>query len=299
LVDIHNTLVVNALRFWGSSHLKRKWLPRLASDTVSSFALSEAESGSDAFALKTTAVPHHLNTDSYLLNGSKLWISSSKEAGVFLVFANVDPSKGYKGITAFIVDRDSPGITVGKPEKKLGLRASSTCPVAFDNVEVTHHDILGQVGLGYKYCILILNEGRIGIAAQQLGIAKGCFDEVMPHLFQRRQFGSLIGEFQGMQHQYAQIATQIYAAELMTYNACRMKESNKPFVKEASMAKLYASQVAEKTASKCIEWMGGVGFTQNSLLEKFYRDCKVGSIYEGTSNIQLQTIAKCIQKEVT
>ena len=294
LVDIHNTLTNNAVRFWGSPELQRKWLPRLAENTVSSFCLSEAGSGSDAFAMKTTATKDGVY---YSLNGSKLWISNAKEAGVFLVFANADPSMGYKGITAFMVDATTEGITVGPPEKKLGLRASSTCPVTFDNVTVHADDILGEVGMGYKYCINILNEGRIGIGAQQIGIAKGCFDIAMPYLQERTQFGRAIGDFQGMQHQYAQIATEIHAAETITYNACRLKEAGMPFVKEASMVKLYSSQVAERAASKCIEWLGGVGFTQDLLAEKFYRDCKVGSIYEGTSNMQLQTIAKLIQAE--
>lgn len=296
LVDIHNTLTNNAVRFWGSPELQRKWLPRLSTDTVSSFCLSEAGSGSDAFAMKTTATASD-DGSYYTINGSKLWISSAKEAGVFLVFANAEPSKGYKGITAFMVDATTPGITVGTPEKKLGLRASSTCPVTFDSVKVEAQDVLGEVGMGYKYCINILNEGRIGIGAQQLGIAKGCFDIAMPYLNERTQFGTTIGDFQGMQHQYAMIATEIHAVETMTYNACRLKEAGAPFVKEASMVKLYSSQVAERAASKCIEWLGGIGFTQDLLAEKFYRDCKVGSIYEGTSNMQLQTIAKLIQAE--
>ena len=296
LVDIHNTLTNNAVRFWGSDSLKEYWLPRLATNTISSFCLSEAGSGSDAFAMQTTAT--RSSDESYfLLNGTKLWISNAKEAGVFLVFANADPSKGYKGITAFMVDADTKGITVGKPEQKLGLKASSTCPVAFDNVQVDATHVLGEVGQGYKYCINILNEGRIGIASQQIGIAKGCFDIVMPYLRERTQFGTPIGDFQGMEHQYAQIATEIHAAELITYNACRLKEAGLPFIKEASMAKYYSSQVAEKTASKTIEWLGGIGFTKDLLAEKFYRDCKVGSIYEGTSNIQLQTIAKLIKAE--
>ncbi|KAI2489975.1 Acyl-CoA dehydrogenase [Fragilaria crotonensis] len=276
LVDIHNTL----------------------EQCFSSFALSEAGSGSDAFSMKTTATQIQDGSSSYLLNGSKLWISNAPEAGVFLVFANAAPEKGYKGITAFVVDAKTEGITVGKPEKKLGLKASSTCPVMFDNVRVDVDDVLGEVGQGYKYCINILNEGRIGIAAQQIGIAKACvYDIAMPYLLERKQFGSAIGDFQGMQHQYSQIATEIYAAETMTYNACRLKEAGYPFIMEASMVKLYSSQVAEKAASKTIEWLGGIGFTQDLLAEKFYRDCKVGSIYEGTSNIQLQTIAKLIQAE--
>jgi alkylation response protein AidB-like acyl-CoA dehydrogenase len=296
LVDIHNTLTNNAVRFWGSTELQERWLPRLASDTVSSFCLSEESSGSDAFSMKTTATAS-ADKSYFTLNGNKLWISNAKEAGVFLVFANADPSKGYKGITAFMVDVQTPGITVGKPEEKLGLKASSTCPLHFDNVQVEASNILGEVGLGYKYCINILNEGRIGIAAQQIGIAKGCMDIAMPYMMERKQFGTPIADFQGMQHQYAQIATEIHAAEVMTYNVCRMKEAGLPFVKEASMVKMYSSQIAEKTASKAIEWLGGYGFTKDAGLEKFYRDCKVGSIYEGTTNIQLQTIAKILQQE--
>ena len=297
LVDIHNTLTNNAVRFWGSQHLQETWLPRLATDTVSSFCLSEAGSGSDAFAMKTTALPS-ADGSSYTINGTKLWISNAQDAGVFLVFANAKPEAGYKGITAFMVDANTPGITVGKPEQKLGLKASSTCPVIFDNVQVDADQILGEVGLGYKYCINILNEGRIGIAAQQLGIAKAClYDIALPYLHEREQFGTLIGDFQGMQHQYARLATQIHAAELMTYNTARLKEAGLPFVKEASMVKYYASQVAEQAASLSIEWLGGIGFTKDLMAEKFYRDCKVGSIYEGTSNIQLQTIAKILQAD--
>eukprot|EP00546_Thalassionema_frauenfeldii_P011033 CAMPEP_0178907534 /NCGR_PEP_ID=MMETSP0786-20121207/7425_1 /TAXON_ID=186022 /ORGANISM="Thalassionema frauenfeldii, Strain CCMP 1798" /LENGTH=376 /DNA_ID=CAMNT_0020579345 /DNA_START=130 /DNA_END=1257 /DNA_ORIENTATION=+ len=253
LADIHNTLTNNAVRFWGSPTQKSKWLPRLAYGTVSSFALSEANSGSDAFAMKTTATPSK-DGSHYTLNGSKLWISNAPEAGVFLVFANADPSKGYKGITAFLVDANTDGITVGKPEKKLGLRASATCPVVFENVKVDADDILGDIGQGYKYCINILNEGRIGIAAQQIGIAKGCLDIAMPYMMERTQFDTKIADFQGMQHQYAQIATEVHAAELMAYNACRLKESGLPFIKQASMVKLYSSQVAERAASKTIEW---------------------------------------------
>ena len=298
MVDIHNTLTNNAVRFWGSPDLQAKWLPRLATDTVSSFALSEAGSGSDAFGMKTTATASD-DGSHYTINGEKLWISNAREAGVFLLFANAKPEDGYRGITAFMVDATTEGISIGKPEHKLGLRASSTCPVTFEDVRVDASDILGNAGEGYKYCIQILNEGRIGIGAQQVGIAKGCLDVAMPYLMERRQFGMAIGDFQGMQHQYAQIATELYAAELMVYNAARMKEQGLSFVKEASMAKLYASQVAEKAASKSIEWLGGIGFTRDLLAEKFYRDCKVGAIYEGTSNIQLQTIAKAIQNDTT
>lgn len=316
IVDIHNTLVNNAIRFWGSPDLQERWLPKLASSSLSSFCLSESESGSDAFSMKTTATKSK-DGSYYTLNGSKLWISNAREANVLLVFANVDSSAGYKGITAFLVDvndynnigschngdnenpnNDNNGtITIGQPEKKLGLKASSTCAIHFDNLKIPANSILGEVGLGYKYCIEILNEGRIGIAAQQLGIAKGCMDIAMPYMLERQQFGTRIAEFQGMEHQYAQIATEIHAVEVMTYNACRLKEHKLPFVKEASMVKLYSSQVAERTASKTIEWLGGIGFTRDLLAEKFFRDCKVGSIYEGTSNIQLQTIAKILRTE--
>mmetsp|Transcript_8089 Transcript_8089/g.19879 ORF Transcript_8089/g.19879 Transcript_8089/m.19879 type:complete len:450 (+) Transcript_8089:82-1431(+) len=310
MADIHNTLVVNAVRFWGSPEQQREWLPKLATKSLSAFCLSEAGSGSDAFAMKTTATKSN-DGSYYTLNGSKLWISNAREADILLVFANVDPSAGYKGITAFLVDvndymdgnSSNESITIGPCESKLGLKASSTCPVYFDNAKVPSCNILGTVGMGYKYCIEILNEGRIGIAAQQLGIAKGClYDIALPYMMERKQFGNPIANFQGMEHQYAQAATEIHAAETMIYNACRLKELHQSgigssFVKEASMAKLYSSQVAEKTASKTIEWLGGVGFTTDLLAEKMYRDCKVGSIYEGTSNMQLQTIAKLLRSE--
>lgn len=297
LVDIHNTLTNNAVRFWGSPELQQTWLPRLATNTISSFCLSEAGSGSDAFAMKTTATPNDYGS-SYTITGTKLWISNAREAGVFLVFANANPSAGYKGITAFMVDAETPGITVGKPESKLGLKASSTCPITFEDVQVSADNIIGRVGMGYKYCIEILNEGRIGIAAQQLGIAKAClYDIALPYLYERKQFGQYIGDFQGMQHQYSRLATQIHAVEVMMYNAARLKEAGLPFVKEASMVKYFSSQVAEQAASLSIEWLGGIGFTKDLMAEKFYRDCKVGSIYEGTSNIQLQTIAKLLQAE--
>ncbi|KAF9150629.1 hypothetical protein BG015_007541 [Linnemannia schmuckeri] len=273
--------------------VQERYLPRLATDTVGCFCLSEAGSGSDAFALQTRAVK---DGDNYILNGTKMWITNSGEAEIFLVFANVAPEKGYKGITCFVVDK-SMGVKVNKKESKLGIRASSTCTLNFDDIVVPAANILGEVGKGYKYAIEILNEGRIGIAAQMLGLAQGAFDATLPYLFQRKQFGQLIGSFQGMQHQYAQVAMEIEAARLLTYNAARLKEQGKPFVKEAAMAKLYASQVAEKTASRCIEWAGGIGFTRDYPIEKFYRDCKIGAIYEGTSNIQLQTIAKILEKQ--
>ena len=309
LVDIHNTLTINAIRRWGTEQQQELWLPRLATNTISAFCLSESHSGSDAFALRTTAT-NSSDQSYYTINGTKSWISNATQAGMFIVFANVDPSKlGYKGITAFIVDAtnvssdgnkgsDNDTIIIGKPENKLGLRASTTCQVTFDNLKVDASNVLGEVGMGYKYCIEILNEGRIGIAAQQLGIAKAClYDIALPYMIERKQFNQSIATFQGMQHQYALAATEIHAAETMIYNACRMKENNMNFIKEASMCKYYAATVAERTASKTIEWLGGIGFTKDMLAEKFYRDCKVGSIYEGTSNIQLQTIAKLLMSD--
>ncbi|KAG0325518.1 hypothetical protein BGZ99_000572 [Dissophora globulifera] len=291
--DVQNTLVNTLFNKYATEDIKDRFLPRLATDTVGCFCLSEAGSGSDAFALQTRAVK---DGDDYILNGSKMWITNSGEAEIFLVFANVAPEKGYKGITCFVVDK-SMGVKVMKKESKLGIRASSTCTLNFDDVRVPAANILGEVGKGYKYAIEILNEGRIGIAAQMLGLAQGAFDATLPYLFQRKQFGTAIGSFQGMQHQYAQIAVDIEAARLLTYNAARLKEQGKPFIKEAAMAKLYASQVAERSASRCVEWAGGIGFTRDFPAEKFYRDCKIGAIYEGTSNIQLQTIAKILEKQ--
>eukprot|EP00039_Didymoeca_costata_P019815 m.339051 g.339051 ORF g.339051 m.339051 type:complete len:415 (+) comp18644_c0_seq1:225-1469(+) len=295
MVDVHNTVVNNTLSMWGSEELKERFLPSLATEYVGSFCLSEAGSGSDAFALKTTALP---STDGshYILNGEKLWISNASQAGLFLVFANVDPSQGYKGITCFAVPRESEGLEVGPHEDKLGIRASSTCPVRFSDVKVPKENVLGDVGQGYKYAISILNEGRIGIGAQMVGLAEGCFESTMPYLFERKQFGQAIGNFQGMEMQYAEVAMEIESARLLVYNAARLKEAGLPFIKEAAMAKLKASRVAELTASKCIEWLGGVGFTKDYPAEKFYRDCKIGAIYEGTSNIQLITIAKNIKQ---
>jgi len=288
--DVQNTLVNTLFRKYGSKQIKEKYLPQLAESKIGCFCLSEVSSGSDAFALKTRADD---KGDHYLLNGSKAWITNSYEAEVFLVFANVDPAKGYRGITCFVAEKDW-GVQIGKKEDKLGIRASSTCTLNFDNVRVPKENVLGEVGKGYKYAIEILNEGRIGIAAQMVGLAQGVYDYTLPYLFERQQFGQPIGSFQGMQHQYAQVATQIEAARLLTYNAARLKETGKPFVKEAAMAKLYASQIAADAASKCVEWMGGVGFTREYPVEKFYRDVKIGAIYEGTSNIQLSTIAKLV-----
>ncbi|TPX38911.1 hypothetical protein SeLEV6574_g07525 [Synchytrium endobioticum] len=274
--DVQNTLVNTLFRKYGSEPQKMKYLAQLATDTVGCFCLSEAGSGSDAFALATKATKHG---DYYVLNGSKMWITNSGEAEIFLVFANVDPSKGYKGITCFIVEK-SMGVQIAKKESKLGIRASSTCVLNFDDIKVPASNVLGEVGKGYKYAIEILNEGRIGIAAQMLGVAQGAFEVALPYTFQRKQFGQPIGDFQGMQHQYAQVATEIEAARLLTYNAARLKEEGKPFVMEAAMAKLYASQIAQKTASQAIEWVGGVAFTRDFPLEKFYRDSKIGAIYE-------------------
>lgn len=294
--DVQNTLVNNVFSFYANDDIKSRTFPRLATDTVGSFCLSEAGSGSDAFALKTRAEKHS-SGDYYTINGSKLWITNAGEAGIFLIMANVDPSKGYKGITCFMADREMAGLVVGKKEDKLGIRASSTCPITFENLKVPTKNIIGELGKGYKIAIEILNEGRIGIAAQMLGIAQGAFDATMPYLFERKQFGSPIGEFQGLQHQYAQAAVDIEAARMLVYNAARRKQAGLSFVKEAAMAKLYASQVAERVASKSVEWMGGVGFVKDYPQEKFYRDCKIGAIYEGTSNIQLQTIAKILSTD--
>ncbi|KAI4457586.1 acyl-coa dehydrogenase [Holotrichia oblita] len=294
LVDIHNTLVNPVIANYGNEEQKKKYLPLLSSSMVGSFCITEPSSGSDAFALKTVAKK---DGSDYVINGSKMWISNSDLAGVFLVFANANPSAGYKGITCFIVDRDTPGFTVHKPENKLGIICSGTCMLSFDNVRVPASAMLGEFGQGYKISISVLNEGRIGIASQMLGCAQGCFDATIPYTLERQQFGQPIYNFQGMQHQIALVATQIEMARLLTYNAARTKEAGKPFIKEAAMAKYWASEVAQLATIKCIDWMGGVGFTKDFIQEKFYRDCKIGAIYEGTSNIQLNTIAKMVEKE--
>lgn len=290
-VDVQNTLVETSFRKWGSSGLQEKYLPRLATNTLGSFCLSEWGSGSDAFALKTTATRD--GTD-WILNGTKAWITNSHEAGVFIVMANTDPTKGYKGITAFIVERDFPGLVVGKKEDKLGIRASSTCEVRLNNVRVPSENVLGEVGKGYKIAIEVLNEGRIGIGAQMVGLAQGALDLTAPYLYQRQQFGKAIGDFQGMQFSIADAAMDIEAARLMVYNAARLREEGKPFVAEAAMAKLYSSLVAGRVASNCVNMCGGIGFTKEFGIEKFYRDAKIGEIYEGTSNICRETIAKLI-----
>lgn len=294
LVDLQNTLINNIIIKLGTKEQKEKYLPLLASSMVSSFALTEPSSGTDAFSLKTTAKK---DGSDYILNGSKMWISNSDIAGLFLVMANADPSAGYRGITCFILERDTPGFTIAKPENKLGICASGTCMLTFDNVRVPESAILGEYGKGYKYAAGFLNEGRIGIAAQMLGLAQGCFDATVPYTMERTQFGKPVFSFQAMQHQIAQVATQIESARLLTYNAARLVEAGQPFAKEAAMAKFYAAEVAQQATIKCIDWMGGVGFTKDFIQEKFYRDAKIGSIYEGTYNIQLTTIAKFLEQE--
>lgn len=288
-VDVQNTIVNNAILRWANDEQKQRYLPRLCTDTVGSYCLSEAGSGSDAFALATHAVR---DGDAYRLNGSKMWITNGAEAGFYLLFATVDPSLGYKGITAFLIERDFPGFSVGKREDKLGIRASSTVALHLEDCIVPSENVLGEVGKGYKIAIETLNEGRIGIGAQMIGLARGALHQARNYVRERRQFGRPIAEFQGVQFQLAELATRLQAAQLMVYNAARLKESGRPFLTEAAMAKLFASQAAEHIASKCVELHGGVGFTTEFAAEKFYRDAKIGSIYEGTSNMQLQTIAK-------
>jgi butyryl-CoA dehydrogenase/short/branched chain acyl-CoA dehydrogenase len=293
VVDVHNTLVVNALRRWATDAQKQAWLPRLATDTVGAYALSEAGSGSDAFALQTRA---EKTANGYRLNGRKLWISNAKEAGLFVVFATIDASAGYKGITAFLVEKGTAGLTVGRKEDKLGIRASSTCELLLDNCEVASENVLGEPGKGYKIAIETLNEGRIGIGAQMLGVAEGAWRHAAKYAQERRQFGKAIAEFQAVQFTLAEMATEIEAARLLVYNAARLKDAGQAYLKEAAMAKLFASQVAERVASQCVEVFGGNGFVRDYPAEKFYRDAKVGKIYEGTTNMQLMTIAKQVLK---
>jgi butyryl-CoA dehydrogenase len=293
LVDVQNTLVDNCILRYGSEALKQTYLPRLASDTIGSYALSEAGSGSDAFALKTRATK---NGDSWTLDGRKLWITNGAEAGVFIVFANVDPEQGYRGITAFLVERDTPGFTIGKKEDKLGIRASSTVELVFDGCSVPAGNIVGEIGKGYKIAIETLNEGRIGIAAQMLGLAQGALDHTVKYVQEREQFGRKIGDFQGVQFQLAQMKVEIEASRLLVYNSARLKDAGMPFLAEAAMAKLMASQVAQRVTSLCIDLYGGNGFSKEYPVEKLYRDAKIGTIYEGTSNMQLQTIAKLMMK---
>jgi len=291
VVDVQNTLVNNALLRWGNEDQKKRYLPKMAAESVGAYALSEAGSGSDAFALTTKA---ELKGSDYVLNGRKLWITNAKEAGLFIVFATVDPSAGYKGITAFLVEKDFAGFTVGKKEDKLGIRASSTCELILEDCRVPKSNVLGEVGKGYKIAIETLNEGRIGIGAQMVGVARGAWEHALKYAQERKQFGKLIAEFQGIQFQLAQMGTEIEAARLMVYNAARMKDAGMNFVKEAAMTKLFASQVAERVCSLAVEIYGGYGFTKDYPVEKYFRDCKIGKIYEGTSNMQLATIAKLV-----
>jgi len=291
IVDVQNTIVVNALLRWADDAQKRKYLPQLARDTVGCYALSEAGSGSDAFALATAASDRG---DHFSLTGRKLWISNALEGGLFLVFATTNPAAGYRGITAFIVERGFPGFTVGKKEDKIGLRASSTCELILENCLVPRENVLGEIGKGYKIAIETLNEGRIAIGAQMIGLARGALDAAVAYSKQRKQFGQPISSFQGLQFQLATMATELEAARLLVYNAARMRDAGLPFVTEAAMAKLFSSQVAERIASESIEVFGGVGITKDCPCEKFYRDAKIGRIYEGTSNVQLMTIAKTL-----
>jgi short-chain 2-methylacyl-CoA dehydrogenase len=289
IADVQNTIVINAILKWASETQKRQYLPKLAADTVGAYALSEAGSGSDAFALSTRAVDQG---DHFLLTGRKLWITNAVEAGLYLLFATVDPSAGYKGITAFLIERGFEGFAVGKKEDKLGLRASSTCELILDNCRVPRENVIGEVGKGYKIAIETLNEGRIAIGAQMIGLARGALDAAIAYSKQRKQFGKAISDFQAVQFSLARMATELEAARLLVYNAARLRDDKLPFLTEAAMAKYFSSEVAEKVASQCIEVFGGVGITKDYPAEKFYRDAKIGRIYEGTSNIQLMTIAK-------
>ncbi len=291
VIDVQNTLVNNALQRWGTPEQKQKYLPRLAADTLGAYALSEANSGSDAFALTTRA---REDGGHFVLTGRKLWITNAKEAGLYILFANVNPEVGYHGITAFLIERETPGFSVGKKEDKLGIRASSTCELILEDCQVRRENVLGEVGKGYKLAIETLNEGRIGISAQMVGVARGALDAALTYAHERKQFGKTIAEFQGMQFQLARLAVDVEAARLMTYNAARLKDAGVPFVKESAMAKYFTSQVAERVASECLEVFGGYGFTRDYPAEKFLRDAKIGKIYEGTSFMQLQTIAKII-----
>ncbi|HPI40695.1 MAG TPA: acyl-CoA dehydrogenase [Pseudobdellovibrionaceae bacterium] len=289
LVDVQNTLVTNALIKWANENQKSKYLSKLSQEWVGAYALSESTSGSDAFALKLKADP---KGDGFVLNGSKLWITNGNEAQLFIVFANTDFSKGYKGITAFLVEKTTPGFKVGKKEDKLGIRASSTCELLFENCYIGKENILGEIGKGYKIAIETLNEGRIGIGAQMIGIAGGAYEATKNYIKSREQFGKSISQFQGVQFQLAEMRTELEAARLMVYNSARLKDSGQDFIESAAMAKLYASRAAEKITSLAVDLFGGNGFTKEYPVEKFWRDAKIGQIYEGTSNMQLQTIAK-------
>jgi len=291
LVDVQNTLVINALLRCGSEDVKRRYLPKMAANTIGAYALSEAGSGSDAFALATRAGQRG---GDWVISGRKLWITNGNEAGLFIVFANANPDAGYRGITAFLVERGFPGFTVGKKEDKLGIRASSTCELLFEECRVPHANVLGEVGKGYKVAIETLNEGRIGIGAQMIGLAQGALDHTIAYTRERKQFGKPIAEFQSVQHQIARAATEIEAARLLVYNSARLRDARQPFLTEAAMCKIFSSEVAERTASLAVNLFGGNGFVKDYPVEKLYRDAKIGQIYEGTSNLQLQTIAKQI-----
>ncbi|MGA7633200.1 MAG: acyl-CoA dehydrogenase [Terriglobales bacterium] len=294
IVDVQNTLVANAILRWATEDQKKRYLPKMSADTVGAYALSEAGSGSDAFALQTKA---EIKGSDFVLNGRKLWITNGKEAGLFILFATVDASKGYKGITAFLIEKNFPGFTVGKKEDKLGIRASSTCELILEDCRVPIENVLGEIGKGYKIAIETLNEGRIGIGAQMLGVARGAWEYAAKYAQERIAFGKPIAEFQGIQFQIAQMATEIEAARLMVYNAARMKDAGMNFVKEAAMTKLFTSQVAERVTSLAIEVYGGYGYTKDYPVEKYWRDAKIGKIYEGTSNMQLATIAKLVMSK--
>ncbi len=291
LVDVQNTLVNNAILRFGSEDQKQRFFPRLAGEIVGAYALSEAGSGSDAFALATRA---RQDGDHWILDGTKLWITNGGEAELFIVFANANPDQGYRGITAFLVERGTPGFTIGKKEDKLGIRASSTVELIFEECRVPAANVMGEVGVGYKVAIEVLNEGRIGIGAQMVGLGQGAIDHTVRYVKERQQFGRAVGDFQGVQFQIAQMRTQLEAARLLVYNAARIKESGESFLMQAAMAKLYASQAAQRIASECVDLFGGYGFTKEYPVEKLYRDAKIGTIYEGTSNMQLQTIAKSV-----
>jgi len=292
-MDVQNTLVNNAFLRWGSEETKQKYLPQLANEKVGAYCLSEAGSGSDAFALKATAEDEG---DHYKLNGAKLWITNANEADIFLVFANLNPEAGYKGITAFIVERDFEGFSVSKKENKMGIRASSTCEILLEDCIVPKGNVLGEVGKGYKVAIETLNEGRIGIGAQMIGIAQGAFDAALAYTQERKQFGQAVSDFQGVQFQLAKMATEIETARLLVYNSARLKENGESFLKEAAMAKYHSSEVAENVSSLAIDLFGGYGYVKEYPVEKFYRDSKIGKIYEGTSNMQLNTISKLLLK---
>jgi len=294
LVDVQNTLVINALLRWGSDELKRRYLPKMASATVGAYALSEAGSGSDAFAMAARATEGPGSNDGFALTGRKLWITNGNEADLFIVFANANPEAGYRGITAFLVERGFDGFSVGKKEDKLGIRASSTCELIFEQCRVPRGNVLGEVGKGYKVAIETLNEGRIGIGAQMLGLTQGALDHAIKYTRERKQFGKPIGEFQAVQHQLARAATELEAARLLVYNAARLRDAGRPFLTEAAMCKIFSSEVAERVTSLAVNLFGGYGFVKDYPVEKLYRDAKIGQIYEGTSNLQLQTIAKQI-----